>query len=98
MKTMKVAFAVLALSLSGCMITKMSLSPKWDPASKPSYVDYADYYWWGLKGRREFNLQRICVDQKPYGFERRRSAEDGIIALFTAGIYAPATIRVWCGD
>jgi hypothetical protein len=96
MKSLAVALAFL--TLTGCMSTKMALDPKWNPSLRPAYVDYADYWVFGLFGHGEFNLQKICVDQNPYGFQQYRSAEDGLIALFTAGIYAPATLRVWCGN
>jgi hypothetical protein len=101
-KLYEVARALTLLSLivllGGCMSAKMQVSDKWDPSVKPSYVDYTDYYLAGLIGGGEFNLQKICVDQKPYGFQRYLSAEDIVIRVFTLTIYSPATLRVWCGN
>lgn len=88
----------ISLLLAGCMTTRISFSDKWNPKSKPSYVDYFDYYWWGLKGSNEVSLQRACVDQKPIGFERSTSLEDLAITAATLGIYAPRTVKIWCGD
>lgn len=82
----------------GCMSTRVAISPKWDPHSKPAYVDYFDYYLFGFMGRNSVSLQKACVDQKPLAFERIRSIEDGIIAFWTLGIYSPMTVKVWCGD
>lgn len=89
---------LIAGLLAGCGSTKVALNERWDSSRKPSYVDYFDYYWWGLKGHRTVNLQTVCVDQKPLGFQRLRTAEDITIGVFTLGIYLPATVRVWCGE
>ena len=93
---------VVFLALSGacgCMSTKVGLSPKWDPAAKPAYEDYLDAYVLGFVGEPPtLNLQQVCVDQKPLGVQRVISAEDAAIRVFTLGIYAPSTVRVWCGD
>ncbi|MGZ3722850.1 MAG: Bor/Iss family lipoprotein, partial [Bdellovibrionales bacterium] len=55
-------------------------------------------YFWGLKGKPSLNLQKICVDQKPYGVQRLKSPEDITIGIIALGFYTPATVRVWCGD
>lgn len=87
-----------ALIFSGCMSVKMQLDSRWDRKLRASYIDYTDYWILGFVGKGEFNLQKICVDQKPYGFERYRSPEDITIGVFTLGIYTPASLRVWCGN
>jgi hypothetical protein len=89
----------LCILVSGCMMyTKVELDPKWDRHAKYSFEDYFDYYLFGFVGNPTLNLQKICVDQKPYGFVRVQSAEDVVFELMTLGIYSPRTVRVWCGD
>jgi hypothetical protein len=95
---MKRLVPILFFVLSGCMSVTLSLSPKWDSESKPVYEDYVDYWWWGLRGKPRLNLQKICVDQKPYAVRRLKSGEDIFITFVTLGIYTPSTVRVWCGD
>ena len=95
---MKAWVLSLTLVLAGCMSAKLSLNSKFNPEEKPAYVDYVDYYFWGFKGRPSLNLQKICVDQKPYGVQRLKTFEDIFITFAALGIYAPATVRVWCGD
>ncbi len=81
------------------MSTRMKLDERWDATKqKPVYVDYFDQYLLWTIGRPSVDLAQVCVDQKPYGFQHHRSAEDGLIALFTIGIYTPTTVRVWCGE
>jgi hypothetical protein len=87
----------LAAAIAGCGSVKVVLDQNWSRDQKPSYVDYMDYYWWGLKGKPALNLQAVCLDQKPLAFQRVRTGEDITIGIFTLGIYLPATVRVWCG-
>ncbi len=88
----------LLIVASGCMSTKMVLSPKWDAKSKASYVDYFDYYWLGFSGHPSVALQKVCLDQKPHAVQRIKTFEDGLITFWTFGIYTPVTVRVWCGE
>jgi hypothetical protein len=82
----------------GCMTTRIAFHEDWNADTKPSYVDYEDFYLFGFIGQPRISLQKICVDQKPYGFEKRMSPTDGILSFITLGIYTPITVRVWCGD
>jgi hypothetical protein len=91
-------FLVLPIALGGCMSTRLEFSPKWDPSEKATYEDYFDYYFLGFVGDPVVNVQKICMDQKPYGLKRFKSPEDGFLTAITLGIYAPVTVRVWCGD
>lgn len=96
MRAIATFFAVLLLS--SCMSTRVQFSPKWERSSKPVYIDYVDSYVFGFIGQPSLNLQKICMDQKPYALHSVKTAEDGIITFFTLGIYSPTTVRVWCGD
>lgn len=98
MKFQMISLAFLVTVLSACGSTKVTLDDRFNPNLKPAYVDFVDYYWWGLKGRPSVSLQTVCMDQKPYAFQRVRTGEDITIGVFTLGIYLPATVRVWCGD
>ena len=89
---------LFCLFAAGCVSAKVSLNSKFNVDEPPAYTDYVDYYFWGLAGDPALNLQKICYDQKAYGVQRVNTWEDGIITFFTLGIYAPATVRVWCGD
>lgn len=86
------------LLLTSCMSTRIQFSDKWDPASKAVYEDYYDFYLLGFIGRGQVNVQKVCMDQKPYAIRYLKSAEDGIITWLTLGIYSPSTVRVWCGE
>lgn len=89
---------LLFIMLTACQTVRIQFNDKWDRDQKPSYTDYFDYYWWGLKGTNSVSVQKACVDQKPYGLVQARTVEDMIITALTLGIYAPLTVKVWCGD
>jgi hypothetical protein len=80
------------------MSSRVVFDSKWEPGSRAVYEDYFDYYFFGLIGENHVDVQRVCMDQKPYAVRRLRSGEDFFISLVTFGIYTPATVRVWCGD
>lgn len=86
----------LALALTGCVSDRVVLDPKWNAHRPPDHVDYHDTWALGLVGKPTVDLARACLDRKPQAFERRKSVEDGLITLFTVGVYAPETSRVWC--
>ena len=83
---------------AGCTMTPISLQHKFSPDSKPSYEDYMDYYAMGFIGSPSVDMQKICMDQKPYAVQRAFTPDDALITLVTLGIYMPMTVRVWCGD
>lgn len=94
----RVCLITLLLLATGCMSTRVVLSPKWDRSQKPAYTDYFDYYWFGFVGHPTVNLTEVCLDQKPMAFQRARMADDIILSVITLGIYTPVTVRVWCGE
>lgn len=89
---------IFATASTGCMSARMVLDERWNPDQKPAYTDFFDHYLWGLSGTSKVNLQQVCMDQKPYAFERIQSGQDLFLSAITLGIYWPVTIKVWCGD
>lgn len=84
---------------SACVSTRVVLQPQgFEPYRRPDYVDYFDYYFLGFAGRNDVDLQTACMDQRPLAVEQVRGVEDGLITAMTLGIYAPLTVKVWCGD
>lgn len=98
MKRLLLIQIFLSLFLSSCMTTRVSFHNQWDPKDKPTYVDYFDYYWLGFYGQNDVDLQKVCMDQKIFGFKTQRTFEDFFLATITLGIYTPLTVQVWCGD
>lgn len=79
-------------------MTPIALDSKFTLDSKPAYEDYLDYYALGFIGNHSVDVQKVCVDQKPYAVQRIFGPDDALITLATLGIYTPMTVRVWCGN
>jgi len=94
----KIFLGLLLLLASGCTTSPVVLNSNFDSKLKPVYEDYFNYYLFGFVGKATVNLQKVCVDQKPYALQRTFTFDDGLITLVTLGIYTPMTVRVWCGD
>lgn len=93
---MKSAAALALLLLAGCVSDRVVLDAKWNAHRPPDHVDYHDGWVLGFVGRPTVDLARACLDRRPQAFERRRTLEDGLIMLYTLGVYAPVTSKVWC--
>ena len=95
--TLAISF-VIGAPLAGCATSRLVLSSKWDEKATPSYVDYLDAYAFGFIGKQRVDLRAVCLDQRPYGIQTAYTVQDGLLTLVTLGIYAPTTIKVWCGN
>jgi hypothetical protein len=95
---MRIGLAVFLLSFSACVSTRTVLDPNASVQRAPDYEDYFDYYLLGFSGEPQVGLPSVCLDQKPVKVEQVRTVEDGLLTAVTLGIYAPMTVRVWCGD
>ena len=98
MKRPWLGLVAVALQI-GCVSTRVDLNApdfRAAPARPPDYVDYFDYYAFGLVGRNEVDLGHVCSEETPRAVEQVRTVEDGLITLLTLGIYAPVTVRAWC--
>ena len=89
---------ILFLSLSGCATSRVVMSSKWNENVKPNYVDYLDAYLLGFVGNQRVDVRAVCLDQRPYAIQQGTTIRDGLLTLVSLGIYAPTTIKVWCGN
>lgn len=96
---MKIAVALAFTLLCSCVSSRVVFAPeRWEKAKAPDYEDHFDYYALGFFGRAQVDLRTVCMEQKPLAVEHVRTVEDGLITFYTLGIYAPLTVRVWCGN
>jgi len=64
----------------------------------PSFQKSYNYWWWGLKGEHSINTREICAGYAVEQMQATYTITDALAGLFTIGIYAPRTARVWCGE
>jgi len=62
----------------------------------PDFEDSHSYYFLGFSGQGQIPLQGVCGDKELQQIESLFTLEDGLIAVFTLGIYTPKSFRVWC--
>lgn len=54
------------------------------------------YWWWGFKGEHDINVREICQGKAVKQMQAINTFTDSLSIIFTLGIYAPRTARVWC--
>jgi hypothetical protein len=63
---------------------------------KPTYEKSKSYFWWGLSGEHEINVVEVCQGKEVEQMQSQYTFLDGVKTVFTLGIYAPKTAKVWC--
>ena len=89
---------IIAITLSACS----SVTIKTDKGSElrvaPSFQQSYTYWWWGLRGEHTINAREICIGRPVEQMQSTYTITDTLAGLFTLGIYAPRSARVWCGE
>ena len=62
----------------------------------PTYEDSKSYFWWGLSGSHEIDVVEVCKGKEVEQVQSQFTFLDGVKTVFTLGIYAPKTAKVWC--
>lgn len=66
--------------------------------SEPSYMDSKPFYFWGLKGEHDVDVNEVCEGAQVTQMQTIVTASDYLIGMVTLFIYAPRTAKVWCED
>jgi hypothetical protein len=84
--------------LSAC--AKATIRPNGGPAlsssTAPNYEESKPYFMWGLVGEHDINVKQVCGEKDVEQMQSRTTFVDGLLTLFTLGIYSPKTAMVWC--
>ncbi len=65
--------------------------------AEPSYESSAAFFLWGLVGEAHVNVDQICGSNVPKQLQAQHTFVDSFLTILTLGIYAPRTVKVWCG-
>lgn len=90
----KIILVILVVILGACSHQRFNLTN-----GQPMYYPYEDkshFFIAGLGQRDNININEICGDKKVEAIETNYNFVDGIINLFTYGIYTPRSYSVWC--
>lgn len=86
------------LMLSACSSVTIQPQQVAKLSAKPSYQDSRPFFMWGLVGEQRVDVKQVCGDQTVVQMQSQQTFTDGALGLVTLGIYAPHTIKVWCGE
>jgi hypothetical protein len=63
----------------------------------PTYESSLPFLFWGwLPMVDDVVIERVCLGKGADQISTRYTLGNGLWHLFTLGIYAPKTVRVWC--
>ena len=84
------------LSLISCQTVTIS-DKGFKLVREASYEDTKWFFLWGLFPRKtQVNLNRVCQHKKHAQIQTLDTFFDSLIKIFTFGIIAPRTAKVWC--
>ena len=95
---MKNILLIAAITLSGCSTVTIQPDAKPKLSSNPTYEETKDFYFWGLSGEHTVDVKRVCGDKKVLQMQSQMTVENGLYGALTLGIYAPHSVKVWCGE
>ena len=98
---MKRRIAILCLGLAlgpACATVTITKRGAQRIEAEPSYRKQQDFFFWGLVGGpKEVDATYICgAKREPVQLQAQTTVGDVALTLFTVGIYAPRSAKVWC--
>lgn len=94
---LKIGCVLAALvGLSACASATIRPEGGAKAGGAPTYEESKNYFWWGLSGEHEINVVEVCQGKAVDQFQSQHSPLDVVKAVFTLGIWAPKTAKVWC--
>lgn len=91
-----VCILVVAFSVSSC--SRVTIRPYGGErdVSKASFQITQDYYFWGLKGELEVNVDQFCQERRVMQMQSVSTLSNWLMQMVTLGIYFPRTAKIWC--
>jgi hypothetical protein len=65
--------------------------------AEPSYESSKAFFLGGLVGEAHVDVDQICGSNVPKQLQAQHTFVDSLLTGLTLGIYAPRTVKVWCG-
>jgi len=95
---MKFILIILTLLICACSSVTVRTDSETESSNSPSFQQSYSYWWWGLRGEHSVNVREVCNGQPVEQMQSTYTITDALVGLFTLGIYAPRSARVWCGE
>lgn len=92
-----ILISMSVLFFMGCSTVTISPQGKAKLATNPTYESSKSFFLGGLVGEEDFDITKPCNSKMPIQVQTQTTFVDSLLTLVTIGIYAPRTVRVWCG-
>ncbi|MGR6872854.1 Bor family protein [Pseudomonas sp. HK3] len=93
-----ISMLLVVISLSACSSVTMRTDDKPKSHAAPTFQKTYTYWWWYSVGEHDVNVREICKGKPVEQIQTITTATDFLAHIFTLGIYAPRTARVWCKE
>jgi hypothetical protein len=90
--------AALCSQFVACAAVTVRTDSEPKTSESASFEKRYSYYFWGLKGSHKLNVREVCQANGVEQMQTISTLRDSALSLFTVGIYAPRTARVWCSQ
>ena len=94
--TKTILLTLLLIYLSGCSSVTLRQDQAVRNETSATFQKTYPYWWWGLSGEHDINVREICQGKAVDQMQAIHTFTDSLAIIFTLGIYAPRTARVWC--
>jgi len=94
----KVVGAVLILLISACSSVTIRPDGGEKDTSDPSYMDSKAFYFWGIKGEHEVDVNELCEGAPVSQMQTVMTSSDWFFGYLTLFIYTPRTVKIWCEE
>lgn len=87
---------MIAALLVSCATVTVVSEPKRFMNTEPSYIDSKEFFFFGLIGKHDVDIEKICLGHEMAQMQTEFSQKNVSAALLTLGIYVPRTVKIWC--
>lgn len=87
---------ITTLAISACSSVTIRPNGGSKELSEPSYMDSKAFFFWGLVGNHNVDVNEVCEGSNVIQMQTVMTASDYLLGLPTLFIYAPRTAKVWC--
>ncbi len=85
---------ILIIALFSCSHNRVTMNPQKAPGESNSRMVH--YFLWGLLPNYTYTTGELCGENGVYQVHSYTSFIDGLLYLFTWGVYSPKTLEVKC--
>lgn len=94
---MLVATTIL-IAVSACSSVTIRPEGGEKDTSAPSYMDSKPFYFWGIKGEHEVDVNELCEGAEVSQMQTVMTSSDWMFGYLTLFIYSPRTVKIWCEE